>query len=296
MRINLAKFFCTVLVITLFAPWPVFGAVSEPVSNQSVTPYTVGKNEFASALVMEAKTGKILYEYQPDKIWPIASLTKLMTALVFMVRRPAWTDVVAMSGEDEVGGGRLRVNTGATLTVQDLLYSAITASANNAAMALARISGLGTANFVDAMNRQAKAMRLINTKFFEPSGMAPENVSTAREVAKLASFAFGVNSIRKVASTATYSFEIKNTGEIKKLTNTNELLIDKKNDEVYVTGGKTGFLYESMYNLAVRMKPSADADDGRLLIVVVLGSPTRDASFASAKALAMWVWSQYSWP
>lgn len=292
---NFNRFLCAALAVSILSPLPVFGATILPINKQSSPLYTAGKNEFAAALVMDANSGKILYEYQPDKIWPSASLTKLMTALIFMVRRPAWTDIVAMSGEDEVGGGRLKVNPGATLTVQDLLYSAITASANNAAMALARISGLATAQFVAAMNTQAKAMGLRYTKFYEPAGMSPENVSTAREIAKLASFAFGVKSIRRVATTAEYSFEIKNTGEIKKLTNTNDLLIAKKNEDVYVTGGKTGFLYESMYNLVVRMKPAADVDDGRLLIVVVLGAPTRDASFASAKALANWAWSAYTW-
>ncbi|MBU0540190.1 serine hydrolase [Patescibacteria group bacterium] len=292
---NFSKILCVTMAVCVLMPLPVFGAESEPQTVKNVTPYAVGKNEFAAALVMDADSGKILYEYQPDKIWPMASLTKLMTALIFMVRRPAWTEVVAMSDEDEVGGGRLRVSTGAKLTVQDLLYSAITASANNAAMALARISGLVIDKFVAAMNTQAKAMGLRYTKFYEPSGMNPENVSTAREIAKLASFAFSVRSIRRVASTASYSFEIQNTGEIKKLTNTNDLLIAKENDDVYVTGGKTGFLYESMYNLAVRMKPASDADNDRLLIVVVLGSPTRDASFASAKAIANWAWDAYGW-
>lgn len=249
--------------------------------------------QYVSAIVMEADTKKVLFEYEADKKWPAASLTKLMTAMVFLQYRPSWSRVVSIKSTDEVGGGRLRVNSGATMSVKDLMYSAISASANNAAMALARVTGLKRSAFVGAMNKKALAMGLKKTHFAEPSGMDPKNVTTAREMATLARTAFSINDIRLPATTASYRFTIRNTKEVKDLKNTNDLLVAHEYEDMHVTGGKTGFLYESQYNLAVRLKSTDKTKKLPNLMVVVFGSPSRTESFKSAKALANQAWREY---
>lgn len=284
-----------VLLASMLMPQIASAQSTGPTKDSNAHPYSRSDNEFASAIVMDAATGKVLYEYDADLSWPAASLTKLMGALVFLDHNPNWNKIVDIRKQDEVGGGRLQVASGATLRVIDLLYSSVTASANNAAMALARITGISKVAFVKEMNVKAKKIGLTNTVFADPSGMDPKNVTTARDMAKLANTAYGVDVIRRVATSAVYRFVIRNTGTVKQIRTTNEILVNKEYDDYFVTGGKTGFLYESMYNLAVRVRPTADADAKRQVVVIVFGSQTRDGSFKSAAALANWAWKAYTW-
>jgi D-alanyl-D-alanine endopeptidase (penicillin-binding protein 7) len=281
--------------VSLLLPQAGFAQASGPVKDPNAHPYSRSDNEFASAIVIDAASGNVLYEYHADISWPAASLTKLMGALVFLDHRPSWDKIVDIRKQDEVGGGRLQVASGATLRVIDLLYSSVTASANNAAMALARITGLSKTAFIKQMNTKAKALGLADTTFVDPSGMDPKNVTTARDMAKLSNVAYGVDVIRRVATSSLYRFVIRNTGTTKQIKTTNDMLVSKEYDDYFVTGGKTGFLYESMYNLAVRVRPTEDANAKRQIVIVVLGSQTRDGSFKSAAALANWVWKAYTW-
>jgi serine-type D-Ala-D-Ala endopeptidase (penicillin-binding protein 7) len=252
------------------------------------------QNEFSAALVMDANTGKVLYSYKPDLAWPAASLTKLMSALVLLDQKISWNKTVSLLSKDEVGGGRLRVVSGSKMSMRDMFYSSIVGSANNTTMALARLSGLGLSGFVKAMNKKAAALGLKQTSFVDPSGIEVGNTTTAEEMAKLARHAFAQDMIRRAASTAVYEFPIRNSKVMKKITNTNKLLTS--DDEMYVYGGKTGFIYESMYNLVVKVSPNPRAVSSPPLIVVVFGAPTSNDSFKAAKSLAKWAWNAYDWP
>jgi D-alanyl-D-alanine endopeptidase (penicillin-binding protein 7) len=282
---------CSVFLTPHFAMAQTDGPVKDP----NAHPYEFRAKEFAAAIVIDAKTGKVLYEYQADKPWSAASLTKLMSSLVFLDSPVNWNKVVTIQKEDEVGGGRLQVAAGATLKMIDMFYSSVTASANNAAMAVARLSGLSKTGFIQAMNKKAIALGMTNTTFVDPSGMEVENMTTARDMSKLANAAYNVDIIRRAATTGQYKFTIRNTGQVKLLKNTNDMLTAKAYDDYYVTGGKTGFLYESMYNLAIRVRPTGDLNANRQVIVVVFGSQTRDASFKSSAALANWAWKAHKW-
>ena len=125
--------------------------------------YQMKANEFASAIVLDPASGKVLYQDQPDKVWTIASLSKLMTAMVVLDRDIKWNKVVTMRGSDEVGGARLRLAVGTKVTVKDLFYSSLVGSANNATIAMARQTGLSNADFVALMNKKAKALGLTHT-------------------------------------------------------------------------------------------------------------------------------------
>lgn len=258
----------------------------------SSTAFSFKETDFAAAVVMDAKTKKILFEYNADKLWVPASLTKLVGALTFIDRQPSWGAIVSIKASDEVGGGRLRVDEGATMSIQDLMYASITGSANNAATAFGRLSGLGYTGFVTAMNAKARSLGCEHSIFKDSSGMDPSNITTAREILSIATAAFNTSIIQTPASTAKYTFTIRNTGEIKTISNTNQLLLDTNNG-LYVTGGKTGYLDESLHNLVYRVRPAKD--DARELMIVVLGAPTRADMFAVSERLAKWAWSTYSW-
>lgn len=269
-------------------------AAVKPVYNKGTPDYAESKNEFTSAVVMDAKTGKILYWINPTQVWPAASLTKLMTSLVFLKYRPAWGATISLKASDEVGGGRLRLPTGARMTVRDMFYSAIVGSANNAAMAMARSTGYSLAGFARQMNRESLAIGLsTSTHFVEPSGMDKGNVSTALDLAKLARYAFSNPDIALAGRTKSYDFPVANPAVEKYIHNTNTLLTNGR-DDMKVLDGKTGFIYESMYNFILEAEPP-NADANKKLIVVVLGAPDTADSQQSAAHLADWAWQAYTW-
>lgn len=267
--------------------------VVQPRRAVEVADYLPKADVFASALVLDAKTKKVLFSFKPTKVWPAASLTKLTGAMVFLDRGLNWNQIISIKKQDEVGGGRLRVKPGATMSIKDVVYSSLIGSANNAATALVRISGLGMNNFVTAMNKKAAALGCANTVFYDASGMNENNMTTASDIAKIATAAFSKPELRKPASTAFYTFKVRNTGESHTIKNTDVLLVDENNG-LYVTGGKTGYLEEARNNLVVRLRPS-QKDVNRELLVVVFGAETKDALFDEAARLARWSWSAYDW-
>lgn len=248
------------------------------------------ENEFVSAVILQPKTHKILWSFKPDKAHPAASLSKLATALAFMDSNPSWDRIATLSSVDEVGGGRLRIADGGTLSLRDLFYSALTASANNAAMALGRVGAKDMATFVARMNEEAKRVGATHSVFYEPSGMNSNNTTTAYDVALLAEAVFK-NQIAHSASTiGQYAFTVRNTGEYHVIQNTNKPFL--QDPDVWLVGGKTGFLYESKYNLVADLEPLVNGkpDPSREVIVVVLGSDTYDKSFSSIKKMSSWAW------
>jgi D-alanyl-D-alanine carboxypeptidase len=280
-----------------FAPFWLFLALFTAPLQTNAAQFVPEQNEFISAVVMVPKTHEILYAYEPDRPHPAASLTKLINTLVFVRTKPNWNKIVALSAKDEVGGGRLRVRSGARLSLRDALYSTITPSANNTAVSLLRLSGKRPATYLKEMNQLATSLGATHSHFIDPSGMGVGNTTTARDMALIAEAAFRDPMIRAAASTSTYHFVIRNTGEQKTIRNTNALLTE--DPTVEIIGGKTGYLEESLYNLVVQLRPRSpdgESDSSRELIVVVLGAPTKAAQFTSVKHLAEWAWQSYEFP
>lgn len=243
----------------------------------------------AAVFVADVPSREVLLARNSRKPWPLASITKLMTAAVALDQKLSFSRTQTLTQDDEVGGARLRVPVGSRLSTADLFYSMIVGSANNAAHAVSRSTGLSYEEFVATMNVKAGQMGLASTRFVDPTGLEPSNVSTAQEVAALGLELFEkYYYIRKSASTATY--EVMAAGQPHRITNTNDLLTDDDNGLI-VTGGKTGYLEESKWNLVVRLQ------DGHYkpLIVVVLGSDSQQQVFRDAETAARWVWDNYRW-
>ena len=247
-----------------------------------------------SYVVMDRSTGKILTVKNENRVWPIASLTKLVTADVVLDEGVSMSTVADIQSQDDVGGAKLSVYDGDQFTIQDLFYAALVGSANNAANALSRATGLSKKDFVSEMNIRAAALNLTHTRFVDPTGIELGNVSTAREMARLASDILARQEVARFTSTYIKYITDITQGTTKKMTTTNWMIYKPEYDDVYVTGGKTGYLIESGWNLVVALRPDG-ADTDRELLIVLFGADSRSDSFVNAERLADWAWESYAW-
>lgn len=246
----------------------------------------------SSYVVIDRTSGQILAAEDANHAWPIASLTKLMTAQIALDSGAALSDVYPVKAEDDVGGAKLYVNSGDTFTLDGLLYATLVGSANNAANAITRTVTSNRSAFVDEMNLRARALNLSRTTYADPTGIEVENVSTAREMARIADLAFRRADIRRYTTTASASVRVLSQGVTKTIKNTNWLLWKPEYDDIFVMAGKTGYLDESGWNLAVALRPEY-RNEKRELLVVLFGADSRADSFKDADALANWAWTSY---
>lgn len=281
------RFARSLWILLLLVPSTAFAATSTEA-------YVPIPNEFASAVVMRPD-GKVLYGFKPDQSHTAASLSKLALAITMLDKKWNWNTVVKMSAADEVGGGRLRVAAGSKIVLADLWQSALGSSANNATMAMARLAGPGISAFMKKTNAKVKAIGAGSSVFYDPAGMNPKNKTTARDMALIARAAFSNPLVTQASQKGTYTFTLAGTSLTHTIKNTNAVLLS--DPDVYLKGGKTGYLPESMYNYAAELQPITDTgtpDKKKDVIVVVLGAPSTQGGMDSAKRLAQWAWSDES--
>ncbi len=257
---------------------------------QSVAPEVTA----ATYIVLDDATGAILAAGDADQQWPVASITKLVTAKTAMDLGLDGGGIGTVEDKDDVGGAKLWVYGGTSFPIVDLLKATLVASANNAANAIARLTGYEQETFIDHMNEYAASLNLGRTSFADPTGIELENISTAREVAAIAQAVFADENIRRMSGTASIYIDALNDDYTRTISSTNWLLYDSAYDDVYVTAGKTGYLPEAGWNLVVRMHPMGGSQDDSVL-VVVLGSEDRRASCDDAASLARWAWNNFDW-
>ena len=232
-----------------------------------------------AAMVYNPTTHEILWESNGFEQRSIASITKVMTALVFLERRPNLDDDVVISRRDVRRASTTYLRRGEVVSLYHLVHLALVASDNVAARALARVSPWGTAGFVEQMNAKAAALGLSATAFTEPSGLDSGNVSTAYDLSRLIAHA----TRRPVISTMMRKQVHRLRTSRRRLTvrNTNRLLRGR----LLVHGGKTGYIDASGYCLATVVKlPDQDP-----LSLVVLGAGSGDRRFSEVRRLATWV-------
>ncbi len=240
--------------------------------------------------VLAADDRFLFFSHQADEVQPIASITKLMTALVFLDHNPGWDKIYQIKAEDKIEGGRLNLFLGDRVKVRDIFYTSLVASDNGATLALVHSTGLSETEFVKLMNEKATSLNLVNTKFNDATGLSKENVSTAHEVALLARTAFNVLEIREATVNREYSF-ITEDGREKKIESTDDLLYVNKPGRAQILGGKTGYTQEAGYCYVGYMR----GQNERAVISVVLGANTRDARFRVSSDLAQWVLDNFEW-
>ncbi len=226
----------------------------------------------------------LLFDKNADTPQPIASITKLMTALVFLETNPDWDSYYKIKPADNISGGRLNLFLGDTVNLRDLFLTSLVASDNGATIALVHASGLSESNFIARMNELAGELRLDNTAFTDPIGLSARNVSTAREVALLAKVALEKPEISEAVSRKDYSF-LTLEGREKFIESTDYLLFDPAPGELQPLGGKTGYTDLAGYCFVGRF----EGPGGEQLIAAVLNSPGRNDRFRESKAVVGWV-------
>lgn len=239
-----------------------------------------------AAAVLDEESGLILWQKNANTERSIASITKLMTALVFLQHNPGWETLVTMEASDETHENKANIYRGETVSVKDLFYVGLVASDNNAIKALARSTNLSEADFIKLMNEKAASLGLKDTKFKDTTGLDDANISTATDVLYLAQAAFKDPNIKAATSLSSYSFATQANRQQKAI-NTNNLLRSYLN----ITAGKTGSTNAAGYCLVSEI----EGDKNQKIITVVLGSETHDQRFMDLKILAGWILDNYEW-
>ena len=177
-----------------------------------------------SAIAFDRNSKTILYGKNYDKEVPMASTTKIMTAIVMLENVPNLQEKVEVCKQAAgVGGSRLGLKTGDIITYNDLLYGLMLCSGNDAATQIAISVGGSISQFANLMNEKAKEMGLSNSHFITPHGLDNEgHYTTALELAKMADYALNIEKFAKVVNTKSYTVNIN--GYPKNINNTNELL------------------------------------------------------------------------
>ncbi len=227
-----------------------------------------------NAILVDPSTGKVLFEKNAGRSVPIASLTKLMTALVFLEQKPDLSRDVEVTQAELQGAGHTQLRNHEVVALGDLLHMSLMCSDNVATRVLARESGLEGAAFVARMNRKADELGLEGTQFVEFTGLDERNVSTAAGVARMLHAAAHQPLIQQITTTREYEFRTES--RVHAIRNTDRLLYGHWD----VLGGKTGFISEAGYCFATWIR-----SQGRDFIAVVLGAPTAATRFADAVRL-----------
>lgn len=236
----------------------------------------------AAALVVDADTGEVLHAKNADAVVPIASITKLMTAMVTIDKVLPLEESITITAEDAQAAQakrRARVPVGTTLTRGELLQLALMASENVAAVALGRTYPGGTDAFVAAMNAKAAALDMAGTRFVEPTGLSSENVSTAGDLAKLVRAAAEYARIAEYSTTPSAEYTIR--GRRVPFVNTNGLV---RGNSWEIGVSKTGFINAAGRCLVMEAKVAT-----RTLIIVLLDSVGKYTRIGDANRIREWL-------
>ncbi len=259
-------------------------AISRPIVRSYQTNIERVKVTAQAAAVVDLSSGQYLYAYNIDQVRPIASLTKLMTALVFLDYNPGWDREVVMSKADEVSRAKY-VYRGEKLKVKDLFFISLIASDNNATAALARSTGLSRDEFIANMNNKAKELGMTATKFEDLTGLSERNVSTVRDLIKLGMVVWQNPDIIAAASQQRYLLSVG--GKQRTIISTNKLF----NNFVQVKAAKTGYTEEAGYCFFARI-----AGDQGDILSIALGSDSEESRFQDVKVLSWWALNNFIWP
>ena len=236
----------------------------------------------SAALVIDQESGEVLFEKNANLTHPIASITKLMTAIVVLDAGQPLDQLLSVTNADAelARPTQSRLKVGAKLSRAELLRLMLMASENRAAAVIARAYPGGLTSFVKQMNETAVALGLVSTRFADPTGLHVSNVSTARDLTKLVRHAYRYDAIRAYSTTPEYAVPL---GRARKVVfhNTNRLT----RSEDWVIGlSKTGFISASGQCLVLQA-----AVKGRRLVMVILDSWGKGGRIEDAVRLRSWL-------
>jgi D-alanyl-D-alanine endopeptidase (penicillin-binding protein 7) len=242
-----------------------------------------------AAIIYDPTTSEILWEENSQTQRSIASITKVMTATVFLEDNPDFTRTVTIARSDVTRASTTFLRANDKVTVDDLMHLLLIASDNAAARALARVSPYGAEGFIDRMNAKAYELGLEATSYADPSGLLSDNVSSAFDMARLITHASNDERISSIMRTSEFTVRTSNP-KPRTITfrSTNRLL---GRDDVEVRAGKTGFISKAGYCLATLLRLP---QSGQQVAVVVLGARSNAGRFVETRNLFDWMASKAS--
>ncbi|RPH42692.1 MAG: D-alanyl-D-alanine endopeptidase [Burkholderiales bacterium] len=233
------------------------------------------------ALAIDQTTGEVLFEKNSEAVLPIASITKVMTSMVVLDAGLPLDEMLDVSDADRDterhSGSRLAV--GSKLSRGEMLQLALMASENRAAHALGRHFPGGMSAFVEAMNAKARAIGMTDSRFADPTGLSGDNVSNARDLARMVRAAHGYPLIREYSTAASLKVD---TGYRQVGFRTTNRLIDNPDWDIGMQ--KTGYISEAGKCLVMQARI-----EGRSVILVLLDAVNAQSRFADAQRLRKWV-------
>ena len=241
-----------------------------------------------AALVLDS-SGRTLYAKNVTSVQPIASITKLMTAMVVLDAKLDLNELIAITDDDvdslKHTSSRLRVGT--MLTRDDMLHLALMASENRAANSLSRAYPGGTPAFIAAMNRKAAELGMKSTHFLDSTGLNRENVSTAEDLAKLVTAAHRYPLIQQSTTDTEHAVQT-NAGRMLQFRNSNGLV---RSDDWHIDVSKTGYIQEAGRCLVMQARIGATP-----VVIVLLDSWGKYTRIADANRIKKWVEVQLARP
>ena len=273
------------LVYQRIAPMPVLPVVPPVMTagdlaglNLTRDPLDLKSN---AALVLDQSSAEVLFEKNSQVALPIASITKLMTSLVVVEANQSMDEPITVTNEDidreKFSHSRLRI--GSQLTRSNMLHIALMSSENRAASALGRSYPGGLPAFVAAMNARARALGMVSTHYVDSTGLSSNNVSTARDLAKLVIAAHQHPLIRQFSTDSKYAVEPG--GPMLQYRNSNHLV---DNPDWQIGLQKTGYISEAGRCLVMQTQI-----EGRPIVMVFLDSKGKSSRLADAGRIRKWL-------
>jgi len=242
----------------------------------------------AAALVVEQRQERPLYAKNTDVPMPIASITKLMTAMVVLDAQLPLDEQITIAKDDvdTLRGTRSKLKVGLELSRRELLQLALMASENRAAAALARTYPGGVPAFVAAMNRKAEALEMMDTRFVDPTGLDRGNVSTALDLVRMVKASYDYELIREFTTATSYAVEQRKRRQLP-FHNSNVLVRSKSWD---IGLSKTGYIHDSGRCLVMQAKIAEQA-----VIIVLLDSWGKYTRIADANRIKRWIETSFAY-
>lgn len=234
-----------------------------------------------AALVVEQGGSEPIYQKNADVVVPIASISKLMTAMVVLDSRPNLQEPIHVSDDDVdyLKGSRSRLHVGSELAREDAMLISLMSSENRATHALARHYPGGLSAFVTAMNRKAAELGMFNTRFEDPTGLSSNNVSTAKDLAKMVAAAHRYPLIREFSTTSDAKIVV--SGRPMEYRNTNQLVKAPTWD---IGLSKTGFIQEAGKCLVMQARVAE-----KPVVIVLLDSQGKLTRIGDANRIKRWI-------
>lgn len=262
-----------------YALWVIVGVLARPVWAGSKLPNV----KSASAVVLDASTGDVIFSKDADEIRSIASTTKIFVAMAVREHEldlGRWTEITKADAHEARGGSRTRLPVGDRFRNGDLMRAMLMASDNRAPTALARAAGMDRDALVSAMNKIARRLKLKKTRFTDPTGLRG-NVSTAREMAMALKAALADDVLRRIMADPGETITAQGGKHQIEYSSTNLALIAKKYD---VIGGKTGYTDAAGYCFVTGARFA-----GKEVVMAFLKADGKHTRFADFDRVAAWL-------